>query len=82
MSWFSIKKGSSFLGIGIFKTIQTPSGTSPVATSTTDTLTLTSSDNSITITGNSVTDTVDLVVASAPSGGGLDLVSYSQYGGF
>ena len=61
-----------------FTTIQVPSGTSPVATSPTDTLSLTSSDNSISMTGNSGTDTIDLKVAISP----LDLVSYSQYGGF
>ena len=75
-SWLT---GSSLFAA--FKTIQTPSGTSPVATGE-DILTFTSSDNSITITGNSATDTIDFVVASAPSSGGLDLVSYTQYGGF
>ena len=50
-----------------FSTIQTPLGTSPVATSPTDTLTLTSSNGSVSITGNSGTDTVDFVVASSPS---------------
>jgi hypothetical protein len=44
-----------------FVIIQTPNGTSPTATSSTDTLTFTSSDNSITITGNAGTDTIDLV---------------------
>lgn len=82
MGWSFIRKGTNLSGVGTFKTIQTPSGTSPVATGLTDTLTLTSSDNSITITGNSATDTIDLIVASAPSSGGLDLVSYTQYGGF
>lgn len=76
--WAWVSGGAS----ATFKTIQTPSGTSPVATGPTDILTLTSSDNSITITGDSTTDTIDLVVASAPSGSGLDLVSYTQYGGF
>lgn len=40
-----------------FETIQTPSGTSPVADSSTDTLTLTAGTH-LTITGNSTTDTV------------------------
>jgi hypothetical protein len=62
-----------------FKTIQTPSGTSPVATGE-DILTLTSSDNSITITGNSATDTIDFVVAAAPTGD--DTVIFTQFGGF
>lgn len=44
-----------------FSTIQTPLGTSPVATSAFDTLTL-ASDGSIDITGNAGTDTVTLVV--------------------
>ena len=48
-----------------FVIIQTPSGTSPTATSPTDTLTFTSSDNSISITGNAGTDTIDLTVAGA-----------------
>ena len=55
-----------------FVIIQTPSGTSPTATSPTDTLTFTSSDNSITITGNATTDTIDFKVASA---GGVTSVS-------
>lgn len=45
-----------------FKTIQTDAGTSPVADSAEDTLTITSSDASVTITGNSTTDTIDLSV--------------------
>jgi hypothetical protein len=40
-----------------FTTIQVPSGTSPVADSTADTLTL-ATDGSIAITGNSTTDTI------------------------
>lgn len=51
-------------GIDSFTTIQTDLGTFPVATSSTDTLTLTSSDATITITGNSTTDTVTFVVGS------------------
>lgn len=45
-----------------FETIQTPAGTSPVAESSTDTLTLTSTDSSVTITGDSTTDTIDFSV--------------------
>lgn len=45
-------------GSPAFTTIQTPAGTSPVATGE-DTLTLTSTDSSVTITGNSSTDTVN-----------------------
>lgn len=51
-----------------FTTIQTPSGTYPVADSPSDVLTLTSSDGSVAIVGNAVTDTIDLTVT--PSGAG------------
>lgn len=44
-----------------FTTIQTDSGTSPVATGS-DTLTVTSSDSSVSISGNSTTDTVDITL--------------------
>jgi hypothetical protein len=50
-----------------FSTIQTPSGTYPVAGSPSDVLTLTSSDGSISIVGNAITDTIDFTVAA---GGG------------
>lgn len=49
-----------------FKTINCPSGTDPVADSSTDTLNLTASESDIEITGNSTTDTVDLKLATAP----------------
>lgn len=52
-----------------FTTIQTPSGTYPVADSPSDVLTLTSSNGSISIVGNAVTDTIDLTVVSG--GGGV-----------
>lgn len=42
-----------------FTTIQTPLGTSPVATSATDVLTLDSTSGDLDITGDSLTDTVD-----------------------
>lgn len=42
-----------------FRTIDTPSGTDPVADSSGDTLTLSSDNSTITITGDSGTDTVD-----------------------
>lgn len=48
-----------------FSTIQPISGTSPVADSSTDTLTLSSSDSSIGISGNSSTDSLDFSVTSA-----------------
>ena len=47
-----------------FETISTPAGTSPVADSSGDTLSLTSTDSSITITGDSATDTVNFAVAT------------------
>jgi len=53
-----------------FTTIQTDAGTSPVATSPTDTLTLTSSDGSNTITGNSTTDTVTINTRYSNPGSG------------
>lgn len=51
-----------------FSTIQPDSGTSPVATSPTDTLTITSGDGSISITGNAATDTIDIRVVSGGTG--------------
>jgi len=51
-----------------FQTISTPSGTSPVADSATDTLTLSSSDSNIAITGNSTTDSIDFTLAPTISG--------------
>lgn len=45
-----------------FSTIQTPFGTSPTASSPTDTLTYTSADGSVVITGNALTDTIDFSV--------------------
>jgi hypothetical protein len=47
-----------------FTTISTPSGTSPVADSSTDTLTLTAGTG-ITITGDSAADTIEIAVASS-----------------
>ena len=47
------------LGVTAFKTIDTPLGTDPVASTPSDTLTLTSSDSSIDITGTAGSDTVD-----------------------
>lgn len=49
-----------------FSTIQPPSGTSPTASSPTDTLTLTSTDGTVAIIGDSATDTIDFSVVSAP----------------
>ncbi len=51
-----------------FKTINTPSGTSPVADSATDILTLTSTGGTIGIAGDSATDTINLDVVAVPAG--------------
>src|SRR3990167_826123 len=45
-----------------FETINVPSGTDPVADSSSDIINFTSADSSLTITGNSGTDTVDFAV--------------------
>lgn len=47
-----------------FSTIQTPEGTSPVATGGADVLTLTSTGGDLTITGNATTDTVNFDLAA------------------
>jgi hypothetical protein len=54
-----IQKTGAGSGSNSFSTWQVPNGTSPVADSDADTMTLTSSDSSVIITGNSVTDTID-----------------------
>ena len=61
-SWNSL--GGSGGSSDSFKTIQTITGTSPVATSATDTLTLESSNSSMDIVGDSSTDTIDFQVKS------------------
>ena len=58
-----------------FEIIQPDHGTSPTASSPTDTLTLTSSDASITITGNSATKTVNL--QSVAGGGSVTSVGFT-----
>lgn len=60
--------------IDSFKTIQTPLGTSPVATSPTDTLTLSSTGGDLNITGNSTTDTVNLDLTTT----GVSAASYTN----
>ena len=56
----------------IFETINAPSGTDPVADSTTDTLNLTVTGTNLTITGNSGTDTLDFDISeSTLAGAGL-----------
>lgn len=63
-----------------FTTIQTPSGTSPVATGPTDTLTLTCSPE-LTITGNATTDQVNFSIrtASASQSGAVSSTDFSTF---
>ncbi|MCK9370523.1 hypothetical protein M0R04_11485 [Candidatus Dojkabacteria bacterium] len=68
ISSFFPKALASSVGVAnSFDMIQTPFGTSPLATSISDTLTFTSTGGTMTITGNSGTDTINFE-ASAPSG--------------
>ena len=50
-------------GATSFATIQTPAGTSPVADSSADILSLTSTDSTVIITGNSTTDTINFSIS-------------------
>lgn len=52
-----------------FTIVQPDSGTSPTATSSSDTLSLTSSDKSIAIVGNSGTDTINFISPAEKSNG-------------
>lgn len=61
-------------GVGSFSTMQPISGTSPVATSATDTLTFVSGNGSISISGNSTTDTLDFRALSTPAPTGTGFV--------
>lgn len=61
----TLPSSGSTLANSAFKTIQVPAGTSPVASSPTDTLTFTSSDNTVTITGTSGTDTINFQAANS-----------------
>ncbi len=55
-----------------FQTINAPSGTDPIASSSTDTLNLTAAGTNLTITGNAGTKTIDFdVVESVLAGNGL-----------
>lgn len=79
ISSFFPKALSAGGGGNSFETIQTDAGTNPVASSSSDTLTLTSSDGSITITGNSGTDTIDLIANG--SGGGAGTIEVTKNSG-
>ena len=61
-----------------FETIQVPSGTSPVADSSTDILTL-AAGTGISIVGSSVTDTITI---SATATASVDTYAYTYFGGF
>lgn len=65
--------------VNSFSTIQTPSGTSPVADSSADTLTLATANSNLTITGNAATDTITFAVL--PSGSNT-YVQYNNSGVF
>jgi len=85
--WSFIKKATNLTGLGVFKTISCPSGTSPVATSTTDVLTLLAGTG-ITITGDSTSDSVTIAATGggggSPGGSGTNLqyrLTASTFGG-
>jgi len=63
-----------------FTTIQTDTGTNPVAEAA-STLTITSSDSSIDVDGNSTTDTVDMTVAPASTDGAVQYNNAGALGG-
>lgn len=72
-TYLEIPPEAAGISLDRFDTIQTPSGTSPVADSTNDTLNLTSSDSSVGITGNATTDTIDFTVLKTSGTAGGDL---------
>lgn len=71
LGWSWLTGSGSGGGGNAFGIIQTPAGTSPTATTSSDTLTLTSSNSSLTITGNSATKTVDITGPIILSGSNL-----------
>lgn len=73
--------GSAGASSNSFSTISTPSGTNPVATSATDTLTFTAS-NGITITGTASTDSIAIATNASSSNGASTLVSRDSLGNF
>ena len=72
-TWAAVGGGGG--GGNAFGTIQTPSGTSPVADAPSDVLTLSSSDSSLSITGNALTDTVDITLSNSGVTAGSYLVT-------
>ncbi len=77
--------GTNLVGGGTtsnsFATISTPSGTSPVADSSTDTLTYTAAGG-LTITGDSTTDTIAFSTNAASANGASTLVIRDSAGSF
>ncbi len=74
-------QGTSGAASNSFTTIATPSGTSPVAVSPTDTLTLTAGTG-ITITGTAATDTVAIATNAASANGASTIVTRDASGNF
>ena len=86
LQWHNGTSWQDFGGTGgtasnSFATISTPSGTSPVADSSTDTLTL-SAGTYLTITGDSTTDTVTLATNGTSSNTASTLVARDANGDF
>jgi hypothetical protein len=78
-SWQDFTSGGT--ASNSFETISTPSGTSPVADSSTDTLTL-SAGTYLTITGNSTTDTITFATNATSANTASTLVARDANGDF
>lgn len=74
-------KGDTGSSANTFATISTPSGTSPVADSSTDTLTYTAAGG-LSITGDSTTDTIAFSTNAASANGASTLVIRDSAGSF
>jgi len=72
--WNDLSSTDSVTYSNSFETISTPSGTSPVADSSTDTLSITAS-NGMVVTGDSATDTVDFSTNATSSNTASTIVS-------
>lgn len=68
--------GGSGSGGNSFTTIQTDAGTNPVATSSSDTLTITSAGGPITVTGDAGTDTITIGLTNPLDGVAISTTSY------
>lgn len=64
MSWLGWSGGGAGAGAGAnaYGTVVPPAGTTPVAGSASDTLTLTSTDSTVTITGTAASDTINFAI--------------------